>query len=273
MSYKTILVHAEPGEQTDRRIRLAVEVAGMFDAAVLGVGAEAFRPVVGAEFAYVDGSLIQGLREAIDQDITAAHARFRDLAADVPGGAFWISRLDFPDQVIASQAAGADLVVADRPVGRSDPAFSAKPGDVVMECGCPVLLPPTGGGSLKASHVVIGWKDAREARRAIADALPFLMRAHSVHLVEINESGVAADAGLMQAVVKRLARHGVAVEAEVVARSETSIAENLESACSRHGADLLVIGAYGHSRVREWALGGVTEDLIAASTKFVLFSR
>jgi nucleotide-binding universal stress UspA family protein len=74
-------------------------------------------------------------------------------------------------------------------------------------------------------------------------------------------------------VVRRLSRHGVHADFEIAPKGRTSVAEALEAAADRHGADLIVIGAYGHSRLREWALGGATEDFIAASRKFVLLSH
>jgi nucleotide-binding universal stress UspA family protein len=100
------------------------------------------------------------------------------------------------------------------------------------------------------------------------------MQARGVSLVGVaGDSAAPVDQAGMEDVVRRLARHGVEAAIDVVPRGRGTVAAALETAADRHAADLIVVGAYGHSRLREWALGGVTEELIAASSKFVLFSH
>jgi nucleotide-binding universal stress UspA family protein len=274
MSYKTILVHVEPGPGSDARIQLAVEVAAQFDAALIGLGAEAFNPVFSSGYAAANGAVIEAMRDRIIADLPIAEQRFRELAAGVKAGARWISGMDFPARELAVHVRGADLIVASRPGKHSNPAYAPAPADLVMEAGAPVLFSAEAVGALKAERIVVGWKDSRESRRALSDSLPFLKRAKHVAVVEIEgDVRPAAERTGLREIAERLARHGVSVETETIGRSRATVADDLEHAATRHGADLLVAGAYGHARLREWILGGVTEDLLAASSKCVLFSH
>jgi nucleotide-binding universal stress UspA family protein len=274
MSYKTILVHVEPGPGSDERIQMAVEVAGMFDATLIGLGAEAFYPVFSSGYEAANGAVIEAMRERIIADMPITEERFRDLAAGVKAGTRWISGMDFPAKELALHARAADLIVASRPQEHHNAAYSPAPSDLVMEAGAPVLFTAQPNMPLKAERIVVGWKDTRESRRALSDALPLLKRASKVFIVAIegDTRPVSGERDLRD-IVERLARHGVQAEFERVARTKTTIADDLEHAASRHGADLIVTGAYGHTRFREWMLGGVTEDLLAASSKCVLFSH
>jgi nucleotide-binding universal stress UspA family protein len=274
MSYKTILVHVEPGSGSDARVKLAVEVAAKFDAMVIGLGAEAFYPVFSSGFAAANGAVIEAMRERIVADLPVAEQRFRELAAGVKAGVRWIGGMDFPAKELALHARAADLIVASRPTKHSNSAFSPAPAELVMEAGAPVLFAADPSTPLIADHIVVGWKDSRESRRALNDSLPLLKRAQQVVVVEIEDDRRPAlrGAGLAE-IADRLKRHGVRVETEVAARSKATIADDLEHAASRHGADVIVTGAYGHARLREWMLGGVTEDLLATSSKCVLFSH
>lgn len=270
MSFKTILVHADPGPGCNRRVRVALQVADWFDSAVTGLGAEALGTPMGSGFAPIEAVVLEAAEEHIDADLTAAEKHFHALTAgrDNIG---WISREDFPDRMLAIHARGADLIVASRPERGEAATYAARPAELVMDAGAPVLLTADGDAPFRGERIVVGWKDTRKSRRALANSLPFLMRAQSVVVVAVGaDSG--AQAGLND-VARRLSRHGVEASIEIVAKTRASIAETLEDTATRHGADLIVIGAYGHSRLREWMLGGVTEDFIASSSKFVLLSR
>lgn len=120
-------------------------------------------------------------------------------------------------------------------------------------------------------RVVIGWKDTREARRAIADALPMLKAASKVSLVEIAaKEDLHAARSCLGEVVVWLGRHGVTADADV-RPSAGDDAARLSAMAEERGANIVVAGAYGHSRIREWALGGVTRALLhhAGRSSFV----
>ncbi|HLK24935.1 MAG TPA: universal stress protein [Caulobacteraceae bacterium] len=271
MSYKTILVHAEPGHVADRRMAVAVALAERFDAALIGVGAEAFEPVYSSGFAMADGAIYEAIRQRIEKDLPAAEERFRRAASALSQPVYWVSGVEDPCSELVIHARAADLIVASRPAAGEGHAFAASCADLVMRAGLPVLIAPDAGEPFTGRRIVVGWKNTREARAVLTAALPFLTSADEVVLTAIvPEVEVAAQHAELDQVSRRLTRHGARVATEVIAKARAGVAEDLERAADRHGADLIVVGAYAHSRVREWALGGMTEDLIASSSKFVL---
>ena len=273
MSYKTLLVHAETTGRGDDRIRLAVDVAAMFDARVIGLASEGFFPVFGAGDAIATGAVIEAVRESIAADLPIAEQRFRGLTTTVAAGVDWITGFDYPAGELVAHAYAADLIIASRPEKGYAPAFAAPAADLVLMSGTPVLFAPSAGGQLKAENVLVAWKNTRECRRALANSLPFLMRAHKVTVVGVSGEDSSVEQTALDVVAKRLARHGVDVDTQVVAKTDQGVAETLEKAAAEVGADLIVMGAYGHSRFQEWILGGATEDMLAASSRFVLFSH
>jgi nucleotide-binding universal stress UspA family protein len=271
MSYKTILVHAEPGHAADRRVATAIALAGAFDAAVIGLGAEAFEPVYASGYAIADGAVYEAIRDRVEKDVPAAEQRFRSLTTGMEQPVFWVTGVQDPCSELVVHARAADLIVASRPPAGEGHAFAAACADLVMRAGLPVLITPDSGQPFEGHRAVIGWKNTREARVALTGAMPLLMRADEVALIAItSEAEVAAQHAELDQVAQRLARHGVRTKCEVSAKARAGTAEDLERAADRHGADTIVIGAYAHSRVREWALGGMTEDFIASSSKYVL---
>ena len=128
--------------------------------------------------------------------------------------------------------------------------------------------------SLSPRHIAIAWKDVREARRAVRDALPFLQQAESVMIVEISE-GDEGDRILrhVKDVAGYLARHRVDIVAERVRPAEVSVTDALLRLIHDENINLVVAGAYGHSRLGEWVFGGVTRDLLAQSPVCCLVSH
>jgi len=133
---------------------------------------------------------------------------------------------------------------------------------------------PASVKSLTADHVVVGWKDTREARRAIQDALPFLHEAKRVTVIEICENGQKEAARRrVDDVVHYLARHRVKAETRVEVQLLGSGADQIIEFAEDEGADLLVTGAFGHSRLNEWIFGGMTRDLLTSSPICCLMSH
>ena len=121
---------------------------------------------------------------------------------------------------------------------------------------------------------MVAWKDTRESRRAVCDAIPFLRNAEEVTIVEISEHGRETQSQRsIDDVAGYLLRHKVVVGAKVYLQTKQSVAGELLRFTRDAGADLIVAGGYGHSRLGEWAFGGVTRDLIAGSPVCCLFSH
>lgn len=272
-AYATLLVHAEPGEGSKHRVEAAAALARDLGARLIGLGAEGFTPIPTPDpfTGYAAGEWTALVLEQIEKDLRAAETAFhRDAAgADVS----WRSVQEFPARALARAACAADLVLVS-PRGRMDAAHAADPADVVMSAGRPVLVVPDDARRLKAETVVVAWKNTRECRRAVADALPFLRRAKEVVVLAVCKTDEAEAAEAETAdVVANLASHGVKARALVTTVQPESVVEELKRVAHLNEADLIVAGAYGHSRVREWAFGGVTDELLHRPGCFVLMSH
>jgi nucleotide-binding universal stress UspA family protein len=271
MTFKTLLVHVEPEWGSGEALDAAVHLSGVLGAHVLGVAAEAFEP---PSSAYIEGDLVQEMRDQIDADLTTAQARFATATAKLSAGATLLSGLDRPYALMAEHARGADLVVARRTPSGSSATNLCHPADLVMETGLPVLLTPHVAAPLVPDRVLVTWKDHRECRRALTDAMPFLTRAKQVVLLSIcAKDDLAAQQAAIREVGHRLERLGVHVYVEARAGKAGSPLRAIETVANTMAADLIVAGAYSHSPVREWLFGGVTQDLLTDCDRHVLLSR
>jgi nucleotide-binding universal stress UspA family protein len=187
----------------------------------------------------------------------------------------WNALQAMPAEALVRLSRGADLIVADgRQLSQQDRYRAAKATELLLFAGRPVLLVPPAGGALKAEAVVIAWKDTREARRALADALPLLATAGTVLVVEVCSGDEAAAAeARTTAVVAGLKRHGVNAHARAIVAPPERVEIELNATAEAIGADLIVAGGYGHSRLGEWIFGGVTRDLLRHAERFVLLSH
>jgi len=155
-----------------------------------------------------------------------------------------------------------------------DPYRFTDSGALTLKAGRPVLLAPPGVRSLAARRVVIAWKDTREARRAVRDALPFLHMANEVIILEVCElDGEQKAQHRLKDVANYLARHQITVVAERVRPVDGTVSNTLLRLVEEQSVDLIVAGAYGHSRLGEWVFGGMTQDLLNGSPVCCLFSH
>jgi nucleotide-binding universal stress UspA family protein len=144
-----------------------------------------------------------------------------------------------------------------------------------MNIGRPVLVaPPRASAAPVDGVVLVAWKEGREAQRAVAAALPLLKQAREVKVVEICASAdAAASAARVADVAAWLRRHGVVAESEAKVRDERPAGDRILALVEQMGANLIVSGAWGHSRMREWVLGGVTQALLNRSQSWLLLSH
>lgn len=271
--YKTIVVHVDGGPGQDSRLRAAALLARDHGAHLVGA---ASIGISWLDFALLTGSAgapmplpeseFQGLRDSALARLEA----FRSAAERLEVGSLETRLIDDePGYGLLLQSRYADLVVLSQDTEQpSEPSLAGRvrhlPEYVALNGARPVLVvPPRYDGAAIASTAVVGWDGSIPALRAISAALPLLQRAESVKLALINpdlhselhgeEPG--ADMALY------LARQGV--KAEVVCeRTRATEGEALMALARDSGAGLLVTGAYGHSRFREWVLGGVTRALL-----------
>lgn len=279
MTYRTILLHVDALPPCKHRVDAALDLARRFDARVIGLATRGqFVLPIGFDMA-PSGEFIaewQDYLEAMTRDAAAAF----EAAAQKRGIAAVETRFsDLPMvDAVDVNARYADLVV----VGQEDPAdkgsdgFPMAPGDMVMRCSRPVLVVPyVGAPSGFGSNILVAWNGSREASRAVADALPLLKRARRVTVMAVNpQVGSVAHGPLPGAdLAAYLAHHGVKVEVEADSTPITDVGEELLSRIADLEADMLVMGAYGHSRAREWIFGGATRTILASMTVPVLMSH
>jgi nucleotide-binding universal stress UspA family protein len=276
MSYANLMVHLELGRPNTGLLRIAGDLAERLGASVMGIAVCQPMRILYTD-GYVPGEIIDQDRQLIDDEIKAAEAEFRAAVGSRIPAADWRSVVAYTSlsAQLAKEARCADLIITgvDRNVSLFDTSRHVDIGDFVMQAGRPCLIVPAGIEKLSLDHVVVGWKDTGETRRAVSDALPLLKRAGSVTVVEIAvEEDLANARTRLQDVVGWLKRHGI--EATPVAMLSTGDdAVRLNGIIEEQRADLLVAGAYGHSRMREWVLGGVTRDLLLRAEHASLISH
>lgn len=188
----------------------------------------------------------------------------------------WRSAMTYEplSEYLAIQSRCADLVITRTArVDVFDASRAVATADIVMGLGRPVLVVPSDELHLSSKRVLVCWKDTRRARRAVFDGLPILKQAAQVTILEIaEEKEISAAHMRIVDVVDWLEQHGV-VATPVVLPSTGDDTQALCTAAQSQNADAIVAGAYGHSRLREWVLGGVTRDLLLSDDRCSLLSH
>jgi nucleotide-binding universal stress UspA family protein len=274
MTYSTLMVHLELERSNDARLQIAGELAEQFDASLIGVAAA--ETLHGPYFA--DGAFAQGVvaqdRAEINKRFREVEARFRGALQKRAAKLEWRCAVDIPTGYVVREARAADLVItgADRDRVFPDTLRELSPSDLVLQAGRPIFVVPPEAERLALNRVLVAWKDAREARRAVRDAVPLLRKAKEVRVVEVVESENyrAAAQYRVDDVAAWLARKGIRASATV---SVGDAAAQLQVVAAEIGASLIVAGAYGHTRLGERVFGGVTRDLFARSNRCALLAH
>ena len=182
--------------------------------------------------------------------------------------------LNYRADLIVREARAADVILVGPTRSGRNVRDLVEPGVILLRAGRPVLVVPDVIGPLPLRRVVVACKDARECRRAVRDALPFLREANEVLVVEIGEEDSKSEDKRNLADIRRyLTRHGVIVADEIWKRARGPVATELLELVRTEQADLIVSGGYGHSRLGEWIFGGVTQELLASSPVCCMLSH
>lgn len=276
MTYSTLMACLRLGGSNADVLAVAAQLADRFHASVVGL---ATRQPMQYMFSgsLIPDALIEQEEAEFQAEADALEAEFRGALQGRARDLYWRAKMEIGplSEHIANEARCADLVITQFDAGGafSHPSTHVDVGDLLMRVGRPVLVAPPGGNHLRFDGAVVGWKETPESRRAVADALPFLKAAGRVTV-----AAVAADADLETAqfrvddVVAWLSRHGIAAES-MAAPSSGDEAGVLKQIARDKDADLIVAGAFGHSRLREWVFGGVTRDLLLHSDCFTILSH
>jgi nucleotide-binding universal stress UspA family protein len=274
---KDIVVNLTGGAPQEFAADYAISLARLFDAHIAGVGF-IYEPVIpGSVLGGIPTDLIEAQREENTKAAKEATRRF-EAAAGRAGLSAEVRILD------ASVAGAADLFgrIARRfdlaVVGQARPKEGASEELLIegalFESGRPVVVVPyvqTQGVTLE--RVLVLWDGSRPATRAIADALPFLRRAKAIDIVAVSGERDRGSELVGTNMARHLARHGLAVELKRVSAGSVDVPSAIRSQIAETGADFIVMGGYGHSRLREFILGGVTRTILTSSTIPALMSH
>jgi nucleotide-binding universal stress UspA family protein len=275
--FRSIMVHVDSLNGSAERTRLAIDLAHQFDARLIGLAAgvprlpiEGHNPTLSA--LAIDADYSDFDRMGIEEEFSKAAASFNQATQGSGLETDWRTISEPPSVAIIRAATAADLVV----LGPGDQSLlgdftSTSVGDVILHTGRPILVVPVGRDRIKLQNVVVAWKEGPEAQRAIADAIPFMKGTGSVVIVHVQEDDVSASA--LADPQGFLVRHGIAAKTLILQPGQDAVEEQIIGFANRSQADLIVSGAYGHSRLREWVFGGVTHGLLTSSPVPCLFSH
>ena len=273
---KDIVVNLGLGDH-DPASEFAVSLAETFDAHLLGV-AFAYEPVIpGSVMGGIPPEFIEAQRTESDKKARAAIERFTAAAKR--------SGLSFETRVVTASISSAaeqlgriarrfDLAVVGQPERDSGVPEEVIDEGVLFESGrLVVFVPYIFKGAAKLDRVMVCWDGGRAATRAIADAMPLMQKAKQVEVVIVATGRPKSDEVPGADLGQHLARHGLKVEVKRITSPDIDVPSTLLSYAADSSADMLVMGGYGHSRLREFVLGGATRGLLESMTVPVLMSH
>jgi nucleotide-binding universal stress UspA family protein len=276
MAIKDLLLNLATGINDDTAIDYAVSLARTFEAHLAGV-AFAYDAIPPAMLAgELPPTWIEEFHREAEEAAQAAVKKFEKAAAGagISTQSSWLSAgLTGPAELFGRMARRFDLTV----VRQAEPGNGTPASEVIeaalFETGRPVLVVPyIQKGGAKFERVMVCWDGSRSAARAAGDAMPFLERAKVVEVAMVTAHGKSDDTPGAD-IAQHLARHGVTVEVKQIIAPDAKTADVLLSHAADTSADLLVLGGYGHSRLREFMLGGVTRSILDTMTVPALMSH
>lgn len=273
MSIASVMVYVDTAQQEAGQVAVADSVASRFEASILGVSAAAVQPPFVAEGVIIEQTTEEDLRR-LRSALAEKESWFRRVVRSPGEKVEWRWSINDPTDFVVEQARAADLVVVKRSSLGANPSHFFDPAEAMLRMGRPTLSVPASVTGLSGDQVVIGWKDTREARRAVRDAMPFLTRASKVTIVEICTSDEQDAAHRrVRDVASYLKKHGASCEHEIRVHTADPDARYLIRFAEDVRADLIVTGGYGHSRLGEWIFGGMTYSLLQEAKVCLLMSH
>lgn len=275
MSIKSILVHVDNASRSKACLAAALSISDQYDCHVTGIANKvpSYMPAYAA--AQVPPEVFTAFDEEQDRMLVKAREEFEEAMK----GASWLDRSAWEvgendlATTIADRARYHDLVILrqeaeDRDLG----IYEGVPDEVILTAGRPVLvIPYIDPGNNFGKSILIGWSNTRESARAVQDAMPFLKRAEKVHIFSANPREEEEVPGAELA--RYLSEHGITAEVSRTISNDIDVGDMLLNDAAESGHDMIVMGGYGHRRIREMILGGVTRHILAHMTVPVLFSH
>ncbi|RPI42642.1 MAG: universal stress protein [Betaproteobacteria bacterium] len=273
MAYKTILLHLDSSDRCRARVEQGCAVAVAYDAHLVGLAVVPPLNIPGTSPAEMVVDMLSEQWE-LDRGARAAVAEEFVAKARASGVSKVESRfvVGFPENEVALHGRYADLIV----VGQASPKEGGIAQSLVLNAGRPVLIVPRDYEPRRVGeHVLVAWNASREATRALTDALPILSRASQVDVLTVNAEPRREGHGELPGadIALYLTRHGVRANVLQTSGDDIDVGEWLLSRAADLASDLVVMGAYGHSRLRELVLGGATRTVLESMTVPVLMSH
>jgi nucleotide-binding universal stress UspA family protein len=276
--FKAILVHVPSERQLRPVVDAAVSLATTFDAHLqaVSIGYQSTNVGLAIDGGAAVAAVFEMEHNRAESRANAALAVF-DVQARSAGIAYSLQAITGAPYEAAAQIGAlarlADLTITLQPARDRDTFDNTIPLEILFHCGGPVLFVPyTCTGPLQAKHIGIAWDGSRLAARAVRDAAPFLAHAQEITIISINESNTP-DTPLAAELADHLRRRGLRPDVEHLTAERADIQPVILSIAADTGIDLIVMGAYGHSRLQERLLGGVTRSMLQSMTVPTLMSH
>jgi nucleotide-binding universal stress UspA family protein len=238
MTVADILVYADPTAASAERLDLALRLAHRLEAYLIGV---------------------------VPEDAAAVGERFEKMLSNEALLGEWHMAIGLTEPFVTRWAHCTDLVILGQRIPDHDTGLY-RPEDVILSCSRPVLVVPYAGRrpDRLGEHVLVAWNGSRQAGRAVEEALPLMNASSAVTVLLVDPDDELADVELAQDLVAHLGRHGLNARTQVIRRdlATSAVSNTILTQVAELDADLLVMGAYSHSRFREIILGGVTRDIL-----------
>lgn len=278
MAYKTILLHLNDERRVARLVEAAAFLAERQQAHLIGLYVMPPVPIYGSTM--MGAGMIKGGLDTFRHEAAHVEAAFAKAAAShgiVPEWRAVAARAQSVADTIMEHGRSADLIIAaQRDQAWDFSSLLDEPERIAIESGRPVLIIPNAGKfDTFGKRITIAWNGRRESARAAFDALPLLQQASAVRIVWINPQDEIKPVGEIPTaeIATALARHGVKCETATIAATDVKVGDVLLSSMADESSDLLVMGAYGRSRLREFIFGGTTRHILRHMTVPVLMSH
>ena len=279
MAYKTILVYLNSEQQAERIMSVAAQIARRSNAHLIGLYVVPAVRIYPAVQAYITTEILEAQKQHSREQADRIRKVFDNVVSAEDFVSEWrVIEANVPDRTptVLQHGRMVDLIVLGQYDQSDERDERDLPDRVVMESGRPVLIVPAAGTFENVgSYVMMAWDGGREASRAAFDAMPFLESAEEVRVHVVNPPAKEGNNTFLPGteLSNSLARHGVNVETGQSTSRSGAVGEELLLRMADHGSNLLVMGCYGHSKLRELALGGVTRHITQHMTAPVLFSH
>ena len=273
MSIKSILAHVDDNAQDSAALKTAIEMARQYDAELSGF--YVLPPLVASyPAAEMGNAVLDTLPEFEWERARQAEQVFQHVITEAGMTAEWQSVESSALETLKARACCSDLIIIGQDGGPDDitPLRARIIDAALLNTGRPVLTVPQPVNAV-GKHILLAWKATREAARVLSDVMPLLQQADQVDVVMVTSPEVEEKDITAVDVCKHLKRHGIRAEFQRLDSRTPQISDLLLDHAAERGADTLVLGAYGHSRLREMVLGGITKTLIKTSPVALFLSH